>query len=198
MSCFVMRRHGPPLTPRSGLRSGGHPSRPGRMARGRGAGVTIADPVRLGRGSPAWWKGREMARGRGAGVTIADPVRLGLAEGDPVRCVMKCHEPPCRAPFRRLRRSAARLHSACRSSIAFRSTPFRSRRRRPCLRRVPFFARIACARVRAFASARFARLIAHARARRRTHVCRPFLSSSFRTGAKQETKQPADAASSCS
>ncbi len=34
----------------------------------------------------------EMAHGPGAGAAIADPVRLGLAEGDPVRCVMKCHE----------------------------------------------------------------------------------------------------------
>ena len=57
--------------------------------------------------------------------------------------------------------------------------------------------RIACACVRAFASARFARLITHARGRHRTHVCRSFLRGFFRTGAKQETKQPADAASSC-
>ncbi len=43
---------------------------------------------------------------------------------------MRCHEPPRRAPLRRPRRSAARLHSPCRPSNAFRSTPFRSRRRR--------------------------------------------------------------------
>ena len=43
-----------------------------------------------------------------------------------------------------------------------------------CRRRVPIFARIACARAPAFAPARFARLIAPARAKRRAHFSRPF------------------------
>ena len=53
----------------------------------------------------------------------------------------------------------------------------------------PFSARIACARVRAFrAGARFARLIAHVRARQAQGL--PSVSQGFfRTGAKQETKR---------
>ena len=141
-------------------------------------------------------KGREMAPGPGAGVTIADPVRLGLAEGDPVRCVMRCHEPPRRAPLRRLRRSAARLHSTCRSSIAFRSTPFRSRRRRLACGGSLFRAYRMCARTCVRVGA--VRAPDCARASQAQGARLPSVSQqSFRTGAKQETKQPADAASSC-
>ena len=72
--------------------------------------------------------------------------------------VMRCHDPPHRAPLRLPRRSAARLHPAYRSSIAFRSV--RAAGGLPAAR--PCFARIACAPARAFAPARFARLVARA------------------------------------
>ena len=74
------------------------------------------------------------------------------------------------------------------------SIPFRSHRRLPAAG--PFFARIACARVRAFAPARFARLIARA-SRCWAHFSCPFRWGFFRTGARRETKRPPDAASSC-
>ena len=104
---------------------------------------------------------------------------------------MKCHVLSCSGALRRLcppRRSFVRPCPACRSSMAFRSAPFRSPRRRRPGRAGPFFARIACAPVSArararFAPARFARLIA--RARRKAHLSRAFLRAFFapaRTG----------------
>ena len=90
---------------------------------------------------------------------------------------MKCHVLSCDvmfrrrpAPLRRPHRSAARLHPAYRSSFRFRSVPAAAGL--PAAR--PFFARIACAHAPAFAPARFARLIAPARAKRRAHFSRPF------------------------
>ena len=62
----------------------------------------------------------------------------------------------------------------------------------------PFFARIACARVCAFrAGAHIARLIARACQAQGAHLPSVPLGF-FRAGAKQETKRPADAASSLS
>ena len=72
---------------------------------------------------------------------------------------MRCHVPPRRARLRPPRRSSVRLHPACRSFIVFRSV--HAAVGFPAAR--PFFARIACARVRAFrAGVRIARLIARA------------------------------------
>ena len=60
----------------------------------------------------------------------------------------------------------------------------------------PFFARIACARARPSAPARFARLIARASPAEGARL--PFVPLGiFRAGAKPETKRPPDAASSC-
>ena len=59
----------------------------------------------------------------------------------------------------------------------------------------PFSARIACAPAPAFASARFARLIARA-SRARGALLLSVPPGFFRTGARRETKRPADAASS--
>ena len=104
---------------------------------------------------------------------------------------MFCHDTPCQAPLRLPCRRAARLHPACRSSIAFRSVCTAAGV--PAVR--PFFARIACAHAPAFAPARFARLIAHARGNAgRTSPVRSV--GFFRTGARQETKRLPDAASS--
>ena len=82
-----------------------------------------------------------------------------------------------------------------RSSVAVHSTPSLP----PPLPRGagPFFARIACARPPAFAPARFARLIARASQAQGAHLPSVPLGF-FRAGAKQETKRPADAASSLS
>ena len=115
----------------------------------------------------------------------------------------RCVNPVARLLERRFRVSVPILHF--RSSIAFRSIPFRSSRRRLPRAAGPCFARIACPRlgrrgrgqVRAFcAGARFARLIAPARAQARTQGARlPSVSRVFfRAGAKQETKRPRDAA----
>ncbi len=108
---------------------------------------------------------------------------------------MRCHVPPHRARVRPPLRSSVRPNPACRSSIAFRSV--RAAAGLPAAR--PCFARIAWARAPAFAPARFARLIARACARGQTQGARlPSVPLGFfRTGAKQETKRPADAACSC-
>ena len=121
----------------------------------------------------------------------------GSSGGDAARPpghVMKCHVLSCDVMFRRrpapLRpphRSAARLHPAYRSSIAFRSV--RAAAGLPAAR--PFFARIACARARVRAGAVRAPDCACA------HVGQPqgarlsFVSQGFlRAGAKQEAKRP--------
>ena len=111
---------------------------------------------------------------------------------------MRCHEPPRRA----LSAGLAEAPPVCIRHVVppMHFVPLRSVRTADDLPAAgPFSARIACARERAFrVGARFARLIARARAGgHRTHVCRSFLRGFFRTGAKQETKRPADAASSC-
>ncbi len=67
---------------------------------------------------------------------------------------------------------AVRPYPACRSSFAFRSAPFRSPRRRPGCGGTLFRAYCAPARQRALAPARFARLIARARARPRNQGAR--------------------------
>ena len=80
--------------------------------------------------------------------------------------VMKCHVLSCSGVLGRLRPPRLCFVSprpVCRSSIAFRSPSFRSSRRRCPGRTEPFSARIARAPGRAFAPARFARLIARAR-----------------------------------
>ena len=104
---------------------------------------------------------------------------------------MRCHVLSCSGALRRLRppcRSFVRPCPACRSSIAFRSTPFRSPRRRCPGRAEPFSARIARGRARVSAPARFARLIA--RARRRAHFSRAFLRAFFRAGANRKARRP--------
>ena len=108
--------------------------------------------------------------------------------------VMRCHVPPRHARLRRPRRSAACLHPACRPSIAFRSV--RAAAGLPAAR--PFFARIACACVRAFrVGAHIARLIARASEAQGARL--PSVSLGvFRAVARQEAKRPPDAASSCS
>ena len=68
------------------------------------------------------------------------------------RGVMKCHDLSCDVMFRGARRPLFRAWSLLHRS----SFPL------PASGRPPFFARIACARARAFAPARFARLIARA------------------------------------
>ena len=88
----------------------------------------------------------------------------------------------CLAPLRWPRRSAARLHPAYRSSIAFRSA--RAAAGLPAAR--PFFARIACARAPAFAPARFARLIARANDAGRTSPVRSVGGFSRRCEARDE------------
>ena len=85
-----------------------------------------------------------------------------------------CHEMSCSAALRPSPPASPTFrlpYPACRSSIAFRSV--RTAASLPAAR--PFSARIArvCA-CAPFAPARFARLIAHARLRRRAHVSRPF------------------------
>ncbi len=90
---------------------------------------------------------------------------------------MFCHAMSC-SPCPRRRFAVPFLHIA--PPLALRSDPVRSSRRRPA-RRNPVSARIACAPVRGrgrvSAPARFAHLIA--RARRRTHLARPFPPGSF-------------------
>ena len=110
--------------------------------------------------------------------------------------VMKCHVLSCdvmfrrrSAPLRRPCRSAASLHPACRSSIAFRSVRAASGFRAA----PPFFARIAWAHAPAFAPARFARLIARARAKRRAHFSCPFQWEFFapaRSGRRSALRMP--------
>ena len=115
------------------------------------------------------FRSRDDEPGRYKGPLSAWQDRAG--QGDPMRCVMRCHVPPRYAPLRRpRRRSAFRiLHVAPPSHFVPFAPPL------ACLRRDPVFARIACARVRAFrAGAHVARLMAHARAKRRAHFSRPF------------------------
>ena len=108
--------------------------------------------------------------------------------------VMRCHVSPPPRPFPPAspkRRPSAVLHVVPPSRfVPFALPP-------ACLRRVPVFARIACARAPAFAPARFARLIALARAKRRAHVSRPFRWGFFAPARGERRSGLADAASSC-
>ena len=110
--------------------------------------------------------------------------------GDPVRCVMECHEMSC-SGARPAGPSVCCLLCiglpSCSRFVPFAPPP-------ACLRRVPFSRvshALACARS---APALFARLIARA-SKRKTHFSYPFLRGIFRAAAK--TKQPPDAASFC-
>ena len=156
-------------------------------------------------------RGPEGGRNRGRG-------RAG--QGDPMRCVMKCHEMSCfvmvpyaqgSCPVAGPGMSAAVLHRApgqsprfvCRSvfgmglSFCTRFVPFFPPPGSP-ERRVPFSRVTHGARAPAFAPARCARLIAHARASLAQGALLPSVPLGFfRAGARRETKWPADAASSC-
>ncbi len=77
--------------------------------------------------------------------------------------VMFCHGPPPSRPLPFRHAGTPPPHPQCPPSIAFRSLSFRSPRPRPGRQAGPCFARIAGGRGRAFAPARFARLIARAR-----------------------------------
>ena len=80
---------------------------------------------------------------------VFDSKSLAVPARGMSRCVMKCHEVSCSAaprPSPPPRRSSARLHPACRSSIVFRSrrrrfpgsaTPFRAYRMCACVRSAP-------------------------------------------------------------
>ena len=83
-------------------------------------------------------------------------------------------------------------HSECRSFIPFRSVSFPSPRRRPARQAGPFSARIAGAGGRASAPARFARLIAPARASPGTGRTSPvrFSGAFFRAGANRKARRP--------
>ena len=149
MSCFVMRCHEAPCAP--GLR---RPLLP-RLPRAR-----RMSSVRF----------RHASRAPSlSGIETAAPLCPEGAE-TPRGChdVMRCHVPPRRARLRRPRRSAAVpiLHVVPPSCfVPFAPLP-------ACLRRVPF-SRVSHGRARAFAPARFARLIARA-SKRRAQVSRPF------------------------
>ena len=123
--------------------------------------------------------------------------RCGAAAGTrhEMSCsVMRCHvsPPPRPSPPASPKRRPSQSCMSFLRRVPFRFVPAAAGlpAARPC------FARIACARAPAFAPARFARLIARAWADAgRTSPVRSF--GVFRTGARQETKWPPDAASSC-
>ena len=102
--------------------------------------------------------------------------------------VMKCHDPPLPQGGPRLRRSA--------SCMPFlHSVSFRLRRRRPACGAALFRAYRMGARARVCAGAVRAPDCAREPSAGRTSPVRSV--GVFRAGAKQETKRPADAASSC-
>ena len=136
-----------------------------------------------------------MARNRRAHDRVPiEALRRGCRDCHEMSCsVMRCHVSPPPRP------SSAGLAEAPPVPILHVVPPSASVPFAPppaCLRRVPSFARIACARAPAFAPARFARLIARTWTNA-GHTSPVRSVGLFRTGARQETKRPPDAASSC-
>ena len=147
MSCFVMVRASTARTPPLGS------SLPRLSRRQVGAGNLAVVQSSFG------WRFRLPDRfDLGVG-QVLDSKSLAVPARGMSRCVMKCHVPPRRARLRRLAEApcACILHVV--PSILFRSV--HAAAGFPAAR--PFFARIACARVRAIrAGVRIARLIARA------------------------------------
>ena len=150
MSCFVMRCHEAPCAP--GLR---RPLLP-RLPRAR-----RMSSVRF----------RHASRAPSlSGIETAAPLCPEGAETP-----LGCHEMSCDVMFRRAAPVSARLAEAPSVCILHVVPPLRFVPFAPlpaCLRRVPF-SRVSHGRARAFAPARFARLIARA-SKRRAQVSRPF------------------------
>ena len=110
-------------------------------------GPRATGATRVWRPRPRRWRA---VRGDGGGWGACNAKPGSPCPGEaPPRGVMRCHVLSCSGALRCLRpprRSFVRPCPACRFSIAFRPTLFRSSRRRPPGRAGPFSARIVCAR----------------------------------------------------
>ena len=140
--------------------------------------------------APAFDTNRPFSRQRGG------PPLARKANRHP-RCVMKCHAMSCSAARRPSRPASPERRSSpsCMSFLHRAFVPFPPPP--ACRAERPFFARIACACARAFAPARLCApdcaRVSPAQGARLPSVPLGF----FRTGARQETERPPDAASSC-
>ena len=138
--------------------------------------------------APAFDTNRPFSRQRGG------PPLARKANRHP-RCVMKCHAMSCSAARRPSRPASPERRSSPSCMSFLHRVSFRSRRRRlPCGASL-FRAYRMCSRVRSRRRG-FARLIARASPAQGARLPSVPLGF-FRTGARQETERPPDAASSC-